>query len=172
MDSAFINLSFLPADLHLVQTQDGFVITMGGQEIHRTRSQQAALGKYHWLRAKLEKKYAAHEPTPEEKKELLLKQVAESVFENERFVAKPSPVFRLSPDALLEIELALSAYCSVVEQSGLTLSAQCDYIAKADNFVRWTKGEFVPGSRVLPMRPKEKRGPAGLTRKPRRNHSS
>jgi hypothetical protein len=157
---SLINLSFIPADLHLIQNEKGFLITMRGRAIYETKSQQTALLKYHWIRGKVEKNYAAHQPTAEEKKELLLKQIAESVVKNERIVSRSASIFPMSPDALLEVELALDAYCAAVENSPLSLHAQHNYIDPVNQFVRWIKGDFVPGSRILPMRPKRKRGPA------------
>lgn len=75
-----MNLSFLPADLHLSKNQDGmFVVTMAGQEILCTKSQRSALAKFNSLRAELEKKFPTRQPTAEEKAELLQREINESL---------------------------------------------------------------------------------------------
>jgi hypothetical protein len=75
-----MNLSFLPADLHLTKTQDGFyVVTLQGQELHRSRSDKKALAKYNKVRRELEAQFPAHEMSPEKKAELLNKYIGESL---------------------------------------------------------------------------------------------
>jgi hypothetical protein len=75
-----MNLSFLPGDLHLSKNADGlFVVSMVGQEILKTKSQRSALSKFNALRAELEAKYPAREPTPEEKAELLQREINDSL---------------------------------------------------------------------------------------------
>ena len=59
---------------------------------------------------------------------------------------------RVTEAALSEIETALKGYYTAVKASDLALSSQIEYIDKANNFVRWLRGEFVPGSRVAPYR--------------------
>lgn len=75
-----MNLSFLPADLHLSKSGDGlFVIKMGDREILSTKSRRSALAKFNALRAELEKKFPTREPTPEEKAELLHREINDSL---------------------------------------------------------------------------------------------
>src|SRR5438128_1357803 len=75
-----MNLSFLPGDLHLSQSTDGlFIVTMAGQAILSTKSQRSALAKFNDLRAELEKKFPMREPTPEEKAELLQREIKDSL---------------------------------------------------------------------------------------------
>jgi len=75
-----MNLSFLPGDLRLSKSADGvFVVTMAGQDILRTKSQRLALSKFNALRAELEKKFPTREPTPEEKAELLQREINDSL---------------------------------------------------------------------------------------------
>jgi len=63
-----VKASFIPGDLHLTETQDGFhVVVMQGGEIFRTRSRKAAAAKFNQLRREMETKYPAAEMTPEEK---------------------------------------------------------------------------------------------------------
>lgn len=63
--------SFIPGDLHLTETQDGFhVVAMQGNEILRTRSQRAAAAKFNELRREMQAKYPAPELTPEQKAEI------------------------------------------------------------------------------------------------------
>ncbi len=75
-----MNLSFLPGDLHLAKAENGFyVVKMAGQEILSTKSQRTALAKFNALRMELEKRFPAREPTPEEKAELLRREINDSL---------------------------------------------------------------------------------------------
>lgn len=75
-----MNLSFLPADLHLTKNSEGlFVVTMAGQEILRTRSVRTALSKFNTLRAELEEKFPARIPSDAEKAELLKREISDSL---------------------------------------------------------------------------------------------
>lgn len=75
-----MNLSFLPGDLHLAKQTDGtFTVKMSGQEILRTKSQRTALAKFNALKAELEKEFPMREPTPEEKAQLLRKEIDDSL---------------------------------------------------------------------------------------------
>jgi hypothetical protein len=75
-----MKLSFLPADLHLSKTASGlFLVTMSGRELMSTRSQRAALAKFNALRAELEHEFPVRESSPEEKAELLQKEVNNSL---------------------------------------------------------------------------------------------
>jgi hypothetical protein len=63
--------SFIPGNLHLTETADGFhVVTMEGNEILRTRSPKAAARKFNDLRCEIESKYPARELTAAEKAEM------------------------------------------------------------------------------------------------------
>lgn len=64
----------------------------------------------------------------------------------------PSDKRRLTPSAMSEIETALKDYYTTVEASDLSQSSQATYIDMANNFVRWLRGEFDPGSRKAPYR--------------------
>jgi hypothetical protein len=46
-----------------------------------------------------------------------------------------------------EVEDALKGYYAAVESSDLSQSSQASYIDMANNFVRWLRGDFDPGSR-------------------------
>jgi len=75
-----MNLSFVPADLHLRKAENGsYVVTLSGQEILSTRSQRGALTKFNSLRTELEKRFPARELTPEEKAELLQREIKDSL---------------------------------------------------------------------------------------------
>jgi len=144
-----MNLSFLPGDLYLTQNAEGFfVVTVAGREILSTKSRRSALGKFHALRAELKKKFPAQEQTPADKAEFLRREVNSSILEKEPSQKKPTA--RISSDALFEVEAALRSYCTDVETSELSDGSQATYMDMADNFVRWLKGEFSPGSRVSP----------------------
>lgn len=60
--------------------------------------------------------------------------------------------YRISTAAMSEVEDALKGYYSVVESSDLSQSSQASYIDMANNFVRWLRGDFIPGSRKAPYR--------------------
>jgi hypothetical protein len=69
-----VKASFIPGDLHLTETLDGFhLVVMQGGEIFRTRSEKAAAAKFNELRREMETKYPAGEMTPEEKADLFRK---------------------------------------------------------------------------------------------------
>jgi hypothetical protein len=147
-----MHLSFLPGDLHLTQNEKGlFVVTMAGKEILSTKSEPYALHKFNSLRIELEHRFPAQELTAETKAELLRNEVADSIFRQQR---KPVVNARIATTVLFEIETALRSYCETVLDSDLSEHSQADYIHGADNFVRWLKGDFDPGSRVRPYRSK------------------
>ena len=54
---------------------------------------------------------------------------------------------RISPTAMVEVMTALEAYWDDLEASDLSEASKGIYMNNADNFVRWMRGEFVPGSR-------------------------
>jgi hypothetical protein len=60
--------------------------------------------------------------------------------------------------ALAEVETALRAYWSALDDSELSEASKGIYMNGADNFVRWLSGNFVPGSRKDPY-PKRKKDP-------------
>jgi hypothetical protein len=75
-----MNLSFLPGDLHLSKNREGeFVVTMASHEVMCTRSQRTAVAKFNALRSELEKRFPAREPTPDEKAELLQREINDSL---------------------------------------------------------------------------------------------
>jgi len=152
-----MNLSFLPGDLHLTQNAEGFfTVTMAGQKILSTKSEPYALFKFHSLRTELENRLAKREPTAEEKAELLRNEVTDSILRvGEQ--KKPVASARISTATLFEVQAALRSYCATVETSDLSESSQAIYINMADNFVRWLKGDFDPGSGLAPYKvPKKK----------------
>ena len=54
---------------------------------------------------------------------------------------------RVSNEALQEIEAALREYEQEVESSNMSPATQHTYLLHSENFVKWLKGEFVPGAR-------------------------
>lgn len=152
-----MNLSFLPGDLHLSKNGEGFfVVTVAGREILSTKSRRSALGKFHALRAELEEKFPAQEPTATDRAEHLRREVNDSILENETPATDKRPQARISSAALFEVQAAFRTYCTDVEVSELSDGSQATYMDMADNFVRWLKGDFSPGSRVSPYRRKKK----------------
>jgi hypothetical protein len=87
------------------------------------------------------------------KTELLRKEVSDSIFLNER---KQPTQPRTTTAVLFEVETALRSYCEAVLSCDLAEHSQADYIRNAENFVRWLKGEFEPGSRVKFTRPRKR----------------
>jgi len=75
-----MNLSFLPADLHLRKSENGFyVVTMSGRDILSTKSQRVALSKFNSLRKELEARFPARQLTSAEKAELLKREISDSL---------------------------------------------------------------------------------------------
>lgn len=75
-----MRLSFIPADLHVAKDSDGFyLVTLGGRELLRVRSEKAAVAKFMHLRAELESKYPARTLTREEIAETLQSFIANSL---------------------------------------------------------------------------------------------
>jgi hypothetical protein len=146
-----LNLSFLPGDLHLSKSEQGFfVLRLAGREI-LTKSQRAASARYNSLRRELEKLFPTPEPTAAEKNENLEREVSDSRLEHHL----PKRSTRVSPSALFEVEVALGEYYTALEATDLTPSSQGTYMKQAENFVQWLKGEFDPGCRVAPYRAKK-----------------
>jgi hypothetical protein len=59
---------------------------------------------------------------------------------------------KVSPAAMLEVMAALDAYWDALEASDLSHASKGIYMSQADNFVRWMRGDFNPGSRNAPYR--------------------
>lgn len=70
----------------------------------------------------------------------------QSLMEMSRSV-KAQKATRISPTAMLEVMSALEGYWDAIETSDLSQASKGIYINHADNFVRWMRGEFIPGSR-------------------------
>jgi hypothetical protein len=151
-----MHLSFLPGDLHLSQDAEGFfTLTMAGEKLLSTKSERFALAKFRTLRIELEERFRPREQTAEQKAELLRKEVTDSVLwigEQKRPVARA----QISTGTLFEVQAALRSYCTAVGTSALSEHSQAIYIAGADNFVRWLKGDFVPGSQAAAYKVRKK----------------
>ena len=75
-----MNLSFLPADLHLYQDERGlFVVKMADREILSTKSRRSAISKFNSLRTELEERFPTREPTAAEKAALLQREINDSL---------------------------------------------------------------------------------------------
>lgn len=75
-----MKLSFLPGALFLNRSDDGtYLLTVEGEEILRTKSQRAALAEFSKLRQEMETRFPARDLTPEEKKEILQRSIADSL---------------------------------------------------------------------------------------------
>jgi hypothetical protein len=53
----------------------------------------------------------------------------------------------VSSKTLDEIEAALREYERQIEASNMTPSTKHTYVLHSENFVKWLRGEFVPGAR-------------------------
>lgn len=72
--------SFIPGDLHLSETGDGFhVVVVRGSEVLRARSQKVAAARFNELRREMEAKYPVAELTPEEKAEMSRKAMLDAM---------------------------------------------------------------------------------------------
>jgi len=75
-----MKLSFLPGDLHLSKSTNGFfVVTMCGRELVNTKSPRAALARFNAIRAELELKFPMREPSQEERLQLLQSEINNSL---------------------------------------------------------------------------------------------
>jgi len=59
-----MKLSFLPGDLHLSDSGNGYVLMMGRTEVFRTHSERAAVTRFNRLRADMEAKGVGPVPVP------------------------------------------------------------------------------------------------------------
>ncbi len=60
---------------------------------------------------------------------------------------------RISPSAMSEVQAALNDYWDELDASDLSEASKGIYMANADNFVRWMRNDFTPGSRNTPWKP-------------------
>jgi hypothetical protein len=73
-----MKLSFFPGKLFLESKPEGGYELRFGDEVQIFRSEKAAIQAFNDLRAKLEKDFPAREPTLEERRALLAKEIADS----------------------------------------------------------------------------------------------
>ncbi len=64
----------------------------------------------------------------------------------------PNAGRRMSETAMTELEAGWREYRAAVAASDLSESSQATYTDMANNFVRWLRGNFDPGSRKAPYR--------------------
>jgi hypothetical protein len=74
-----MKLSFLPADLHLINQDGEFVVTLKGNEVFRSPHSKKAVAKFNMLKKELEERFPSQKPSPEEIAELLQKSIADSL---------------------------------------------------------------------------------------------
>jgi hypothetical protein len=145
-----MNLSFLPGDLHLTQNAGGFfVVTVAGRKILSTKSRRSALGKYNTLKAGFENDRPAQEPTAKDGAENLLREVNDSILENDSVISRKGTPTQISSSAMFEVEAAFRAYCTDVEATPLSDGSKSRYIDMAYYFIRWLKGDFGRGKPSL-----------------------
>ena len=73
-----MRLAFLPGKLFLESKADGTYDLRFGEDVQSFRSQKAAIEAFHAIRARLEQDFPAREPSLEERRALLAKEIAES----------------------------------------------------------------------------------------------
>jgi len=73
-----MKMSFLPGKLFLESKPDGTYELRFGEEVQTFRSEKRAAEAFRDLRAKLEKEFPAREPTMEERRALLQREIADS----------------------------------------------------------------------------------------------
>lgn len=73
-----MKMSFFPGKLFLESTAEGKYELRFGEEVQTFRSEKQALQAFRDLRAKLEKDFPAREPTLEERRALLHKEIADA----------------------------------------------------------------------------------------------
>ncbi|MFQ5694941.1 MAG: hypothetical protein ACE5HB_03040 [Terriglobia bacterium] len=75
-----MKLAFLPGKLFLAQVDNStYVVTLQGEEQLRCRSRKQALARFNELREKLGQEFPSKELSEEEKKQLLRKEIADSL---------------------------------------------------------------------------------------------
>lgn len=75
-----MKLSFLPGDLQLAKADDGsYIVTITARIVYQSRSQRTALEKYNELRREMESRFPTRALTPEEKNELLHREIGDSL---------------------------------------------------------------------------------------------
>ena len=75
-----MKMSFLPGDLHLYTDEDGiFCLVLKGEVVGRFRSEKQGIRQFNEIRSSLEKAHPTKELTGEEKRELLVREIGESL---------------------------------------------------------------------------------------------
>src|SRR5256885_14216670 len=74
-----MKLSFIPADLHLLEEEGAFLTTLQGSEVFRSPNRKKALAKFNSIKGDLVEKFPSHKPSSEEISELLQKSIADSL---------------------------------------------------------------------------------------------
>jgi hypothetical protein len=69
-------------------------------------------------------------------------------------MSTPTPPLppRISPAALSELETAFREYTKLVLAADLSWFSKTEYVDRVDQFVRWLKHDFDPGSRTASRR--------------------
>ncbi len=77
-----MKLAFLPGKLFLEARPEGGLELRFGDEIQTFKSEKAALQAFHEIRKRLEKDFPAHDLTPEDRRAMLEKEIADSAVRN------------------------------------------------------------------------------------------
>ena len=82
-----MKLSYLPGDLHLFTDKDGFVcLALKGEAIGRFRSQKEGIRRFNEIRTNLEKEHPARELSQDEKHELMVKEIGDTLTRHNRLL--------------------------------------------------------------------------------------
>jgi len=75
-----MKISYIPGDLHLYTDEDGFCcLVLKGETIGRFRSQKEGIRRFNELRSGFEEKLPPREMSDEEKRDLLVREIGESL---------------------------------------------------------------------------------------------
>ncbi len=75
-----MKLSYVPGDLHLRKDEEGFLcVVLKGELIRRLRSQKEAVRLFNQIRSDLEKSRPPAKESAEEKRELLLRAIGDTL---------------------------------------------------------------------------------------------
>ena len=78
--NARMKISYIPGDLHLYTDNDGFCcLVLKGERIGRFRSQKEGIRRFNELRSSFEEKLSRTEMSDEEKRNLLVREIGESL---------------------------------------------------------------------------------------------
>lgn len=79
-----MKLSFLPGGLSLILENGSYIICVDGYEVFSSKTEKAALTKFHGIRREMESRYPSAELTKEQKQEALKRLIGDQVLREVR----------------------------------------------------------------------------------------